>query len=137
LLLKPHTHPVSRIFLLLRQAHIYQKHMGMCHTAGQRRCGRERSLWDCNQRADAPYRKVSRTSRGQENNMTTNTTEPTGSAPGTRMIHTEICCTGELRTITGREINQERSAAAVQTDEQTTGSSGGERKAPDQHGGAG
>ena len=69
--------------------------------------------------------------------MTTNTPEPTGPAFGTCMIHTEICCTGEPDTLTGRGINQERSAAVVQTDEQTTGSSGGEMKSPEQHGGTG
>jgi hypothetical protein len=69
--------------------------------------------------------------------MTTNTTEPTGPALGTCMIHTEICCTVELDNQTGRGINQDKSATVVQTNEQTTGSSCGERNAPEQHGGAG
>jgi len=69
--------------------------------------------------------------------MKTNTTEPTGPAPGTCMIHADICCTSEPGNKTGREIIQERSAAGVPTDEQLTGSPGWERKAPERHGGAG
>jgi hypothetical protein len=69
--------------------------------------------------------------------MTTNTTEPTGPAPGTCMIHTDICCTGAPEIMNEREINQERSAAVVPTDEHTTGSPVWERKAAELHGGAG
>jgi len=69
--------------------------------------------------------------------MTTNAPEPTGPALGICMIHTEICCTGEPDTLTGRGINQERSAAVVQTNEQTTGSSKGKRKAPELYGDSG
>jgi hypothetical protein len=69
--------------------------------------------------------------------MKTNTTEPTGPAFGTCMIHPDICSTGAPEIMTGREINQERPEAVVPTDEHTTGSLCGERKAAELHGGAG
>jgi hypothetical protein len=72
--------------------------------------------------------------------MKTNTTEPTGPAYGTCMIHsTDICCTGERGAMTGRGIIQEISAAVVPIDEQTTGSLGysKERTPPEPQGGAG
>jgi len=53
--------------------------------------------------------------------MKTTTTEPTGPAPGTGMIHTDICCTGAPGTMTGHRTGREIPVAAVPPDEQTPG----------------